>query len=110
VIKRSLTVAVVVMLVALAIYATKAFAHSWYDPACCSGRDCAPIPVSALKLTAGGTYVLTLSPGQHPMVTETRSYYISEARVRRSQDGDVHACIDPTGRLLLCLYMPEAGI
>ena len=35
----------------LALAALPLFAHSWYDPACCGGQDCAPIP--SITVTAG---------------------------------------------------------
>jgi len=80
-----------------------------YDPACCSGYDCAPIPARAVTLTPAGWRV-QVAQGEHPFapaggLDETVPF--GDPRIRRSGDGGWHACISPhTGRLL-CVYEPE---
>lgn len=88
-------------------------AHDWYDPACCGGNDCAPIPRESVALTREG-WVVTLQPGQHPMVTRGRVTAIVPAdEARPSQDADFHACVrdqsSPSAVMaepIICLYIP----
>lgn len=71
-------------------------AHDWYDPTCCSDKDCAPIPSSAVKITKNG-YEVTLMLGQHPMV-RTRLFQVipfADEDVMPSQDEHYHACVMP---------------
>jgi hypothetical protein len=105
----------------LALLASPASAHSWYEGSCCSGRDCAPIRVDAVEVTPDG-YLVTVEPGDHPFITErTQQLYryvdaqpgattvdgVPEAR--QGQDEHYHLCVgERTGRLL-CLYVPETG-
>jgi len=80
-----------------------AFSHSFYDPVCCSNKDCKPIPVGDVKATpAGWQIVLT---GE---VLEYGSW-----RVKDSPDGKFHRCamsadFSAKGHTL-CLYVPPAG-
>lgn len=94
----------------------------WYDPWCCNTKDCAPIPDHAVEATDDG-WLVTLQPGEHPMVTDqtgvvtfvapymksgqTKSYGMT----RRSKDDQFHACIlhwldKPSPR---CFYRPDMG-
>lgn len=100
---------------ALGFFLSVAQAHQapsgWeYDPACCSGRDCAAAPAGAVQEVAGG-YRVTLLPGQHPMVQSapfTAFVPHGDARIRPSGDEHYHPCIW-AGRLL-CLYRPPGGM
>lgn len=90
--------------------ATGAFSHGWYDPACCSDQDCAPIPESAITWTESGWRV-ELRPGDHFMV---QSHAVLETvpfdEVLPSQDDQWHVCLRtekaPAERVI-CLYIPE---
>ncbi|WP_273280915.1 hypothetical protein [Pseudooceanicola atlanticus] len=90
--------------------ATQVAAHSWYDPACCSGRDCAEIPVQKVHADPGGWRV-TLMPGDHPMVDRPVEYFFKwgERRIRKSEDGAFHICLSKSLNHAYCLYQPEMG-
>lgn len=62
---------VLVALVAAAVVllAQPAPAHEWYDGACCSDRDCRPVPNGTVRGTPTG-YVL-LFPGVPPAPSST---------------------------------------
>lgn len=75
-----------------------------YPSRCCwsaanapAGRlgDCADIPDHAVKVGPDG-YVVTLEPGDHPMVMERISYVIPYAETEQSPDGRYHLCISLT--------------
>jgi hypothetical protein len=91
-------------------------AHSFYDPECCSDKDCAPIDSKLVRITDSG-YVVTVGPGQHPMVKHAPvSFVIPYHTARESPDGRYHVCIteqhvspDGTaqfGASMLCFYRP----
>ncbi|MBE9635330.1 hypothetical protein [Salipiger mangrovisoli] len=52
--------------ITLAVVATAAAAHDWYEPVFCSGRDCVPIRASDAR--ANGGWIVTLGPEDHPML------------------------------------------
>lgn len=98
------------LVVVLTATAQVAFGHSWYDPTCCSGRDCAPIPDDSVTVTPEG-YHVRLEPGDHPLVKSVIDTVIpfGSDDVMPSQDEHYHACVsmgspsvDPT---VLCLYV-----
>jgi hypothetical protein len=76
-----------------------------YDSWCCNGGDCDEIPGEAVK-AEGSYFVITLNPGDHPLVTKTHTYEIHMLKVRPSKDGLHHACLWPTEETLRCLYKP----
>jgi hypothetical protein len=82
--------------------------HGWYDPFCCSGRDCAPIPFSAVTITEDG-YLVTLGPGDHIMVRSPVEHLAPYGEVRESRDDSFHACLFPDQSVLRCLYAPPFG-
>ena len=108
-----------------------ATAHSapsgWrYDGTCCSAvtpdehtGDCAPIPASAVEEVPGG-YVVTLRPGDHPLVTVEHRFEVPfnrpmteggrEPAIRPSGDERWHACLYPTEDTLRCLYIQWGGV
>ena len=96
---------------ALAASTTIAGAHSWYEAACCSGQDCAPIPVDAVGFDANGDYLVTIQAGAHPLVKSTQTWVWPRSQARVSQDGSWHGCVslakNAAGQQrLLCLYAP----
>jgi len=103
---------------ALAALATLALvsgvtAHSWFDPWCCNGRDCQPIPDGAVKVTPQG-YVVTLRPSDHPALareTEPRTYLVTfdKARVSLDPEQRFFACIYPDPSTLRCFYARPLG-
>lgn len=83
-----------------------------YDGACCNGNtmtgDCQPIPTKSVRAIPGG-YQITLSPGDHHMVTRVHVFQIEQAKVRWSTDGQFHACLWPNEDRLQCFYAPPQG-
>lgn len=93
------------------LWYSEASSHDWYEPACCSDKDCAQITFEAVTHNADGSYTLNLAPGEHPMVPEGGSFNVpmkeyGMQRHRPSQDGYFHACILPSSRTVACLYIP----
>jgi hypothetical protein len=96
--------------------------HNLYDPICCtpSSRsgdtgDCAPIPNSAVRLVPGRA-IVTLRPGDHPMVTREHTYEMPWDRtiggkptIKPAKDGQFHACLWPNEDTLRCLYVAPGG-
>lgn len=92
-------------------------AHEWYDPDCCSDRDCAPVIKS--EPYQGGTLLFT----KHGKVFLPKDWNLPDKKmgfkIRESQDTNMHACIvfdeynsavkkgEAMG-YLLCLYVPGA--
>lgn len=91
-----------------ALIAQAAFAHSWYDPECCSDRDCAPI-TEPLKYNSKGEI---LAKTKHGYTIIPRDH-----KIRPSKDEDIHVCMNiyipdkpldkktPTFKFL-CIYRP----
>jgi hypothetical protein len=101
------------LLLSLAL-AGPAAAHSWYDPTCCSDKDCAPIPDHTVQATPRGWHV-RLEPGDHPLVKHTIDVVIpyGSEDVLRSEDEQFHACISPgspsADPTVMCLYVTGSG-
>ncbi len=92
--------AIILVLVVAYFKATlPAHAHSWYEPACCSGRDCEPITFDSVQETADGWWVSYQSKQGFPVVAFTK-----RGMERHSQDGQFHGCATRTR--FLCLYVP----
>lgn len=77
-------------------------AHSWYDPDCCSDRDCEAVSTV--------TYVAS-DPGSVPVMVVTTSFgtkpVTAKTKIRESKDSRMHACIYQGA--LICLYMPPGN-
>lgn len=107
---RTIAVAIILMACLMfAVLASVARGHSFYEPECCSGQDCAR--VEKVDHVAGALY--NGPPGQVDtlpvMVITTRHGTVAvprNAKIRASQDGAMHACI--LNDRLICLYMPPA--
>lgn len=108
-----LTIRALLALCVVGLVALPVFAHSWYDPDCCGGNDCAPIPDTAVTLTAEG-WKVRLEPGEHPMVTRGPiEVIVPDEDVRPSRDANFHACVrdqsSPSAVMtdpVICLYVP----
>lgn len=72
-------------------------AHSFYDAACCSDKDCAPVHFSTIQEKPEGFYVLP------------QGDFIERGKERFSPDGDWHVCRSETSGRLLCIYVPGRG-
>jgi len=89
--------------------ASAAYAHSWYDPDCCSGFDCSP--VEKVEMVAGARFygAQSLAPALPVMVVTTKHGTVAVPhgfKTRQSKDGAMHACI--VGGNLICLYLPPS--
>lgn len=82
---------------ALLVTAAIANAHDWYESACCSGKDCAPVPEGSVVETHDGIVVKGWG-----ILSE------SDGRIRWSQDDRDHICARPANQWgpakLLCVY------
>ncbi len=97
----------------LALVSSPAVAHQAksgmaYEAWCCNGKDCAEIPDTAVTAGPEG-WVITLWPGQHPMVTRPIHRVIPYQAARRSEDGRFHLCLWPTEADDRCFYAPPQG-
>ena len=86
-------------------------AHSWYDYACCSDKDCFELPDGSVRVTKTGYYV-TLSVNGHPL-----QLHIAQSEAKPSQDEHYHICLMPTyGEAAeqpftaRCFYAPPLGV
>lgn len=71
--------------------------HSFYDPACCSDRDCAPLAPLRVSAAPGGYLI----DGVH---------FVAEKDARPSPDKDYHGCFPvPTPWQLRCFWAPKPG-
>lgn len=87
---------------AVVALAKPARSHSWYDPDCCSDRDCEA--VSNVSFVASDpksppSMVVTTSFGTKPVTPQTK--------IRESKDNKLHACIYQ--ERLICLYVPPSN-
>jgi hypothetical protein len=82
--------------------AAPAAAHGWYDIACCSDRDCEPLPIDAVVETATG-YEVTFYSARLRFLVQG---YVPRERIKISQDGSFHVCANPTR--IICLYVPHS--
>ena len=88
--------------------AHKAKSGMAYEAWCCSGKDCAEIPDESVSAGPDG-WVVTLWPGQHPMVTKPIHRVIPYRTARPSEDGRFHLCLWPTEADDRCFYAPPQG-
>lgn len=92
-----------------ALAALPVLAHGWYDPACCSNQDCAPVPARSVTAVPGGWQV-EVGPGDHPLIHAPASYFLPYEDALISQDGAFHLCVSQSTGALLCLYAPPMGM
>lgn len=91
---------------------TVAFAHSWYDPDCCTKEDCEPIISHSWNKR-----VLTYSTDKYKNVVVDLDK-MPKGGIRASKDGKMHACtlsaaddMGSQGSIFFtrCLYFPGAS-
>jgi hypothetical protein len=72
-----------------------------YPASCCSNRDCAEVPPTAIKEGQGGVTILSTG--------ETLAY--GDTRLKDSPDGAVHVCRPPNSpkARTICLFLPPKG-
>jgi hypothetical protein len=76
-------------------FLTVAMAHSFYPVECCSGYDCNMIDAKRVSLASGGYMV-------------DSKFFVPQKDVRKSEDGDFHACF-PQPNNLRCFFAPPNG-
>jgi hypothetical protein len=81
----------------LALMTGNAGAHQWYEAACCSDRDCAPVDDDQVRDTPDGGVD----------VDGFGHLNKSDSRLRLSRDYQNHLCI--IGGKLLCVYRRPKG-
>lgn len=97
------------MAIVLLLWAAGAVAHE------APKAGCAKVPGQDLQRFEGG-YLLTVRPGDHPMVPPhegvvTHMVRHGDKRLRRSDDGKTYACLSPGGGFILYrLAVPVDGI
>lgn len=86
---------------------TWAWGHDWYDPKCCSGKDCRPIDKS--KVIEG--------PSGYKLLITNELFKYGNPQIKQSADDKFHwcqciptdfeeSCPSPTR----CLYVPGRGM
>lgn len=79
--------ALIALCVGMTITLMQAHAHDWYDPVCCSGKDCKP--VRSIVFRDDGSMIMTTEDGI--------SVLVPAALTRRpSLDSRWHVCPYPT--------------
>jgi hypothetical protein len=91
---RIFTISVVIA--ALLVWPFYAFGHSWYDPECCSDRDCKPVyaPEEDLEELPNGAW-------RH----KPSGLTFKREDVKPSKDRHFHVCIHPTLNIPYCIYI-----
>ena len=94
-------------------------AHSWYEPACCSGQDCFELPKRDVTATRTGyNVVIRQLPPQlgGGALNPPLRYHVVHSNTKPSGDDSPHACLRPQmseeGQpwTLICLYVPAEGV
>lgn len=94
----------------LFLWAIAVEAHSWYDPKCCSGEDCAPITIGHVERISGGWRII-IDESVHPMARKRQVYEIGDesSKLLPSRDKDWHVCLGPATQNVFCVYKPDPG-
>lgn len=97
---KALAYALLTLIVVITVGVNAARAHSFYDFACCSDKDCAPAQEGTVTWTPAGWSVVT--PAIHTVVP------FDSDRIRYNPHGvpQIHICEYPKNNLR-CLYLPE---
>ena len=87
---------------------TRAWGHSWYEPSCCSARDCVELPPKAVTITRNG-YAVVMAVNDTP-----HRFTIAQSESRPSLDEHYHICLVPTPNGeqpfgMRCFYAPPLG-
>ena len=83
------------ILCAIIINALPALAHEFYEIACCSGKDCKPLPDGAVKITKNG------------YVWDGEFFEYGSKKIKSSPDGKYHGCKYTYVDYRPCLYVPQ---
>lgn len=94
-----LILAMLAILCLIPVLGTKARAHDWYEPTCCSGRDCEALPEGAVTQVQHGYHVR-----YRAKLGLLVDVIVPWAQARPSQNDEYHGCANPVK--FLCLYVP----
>lgn len=90
----------IAVFIILALASVPARGHEWYENACCSDRDCAPVADGTVTDKKGGVAIEGFG---------TLNY--SDPRLRWSRDNRDHLCISSgPPQKLICVYRRFKGI
>lgn len=92
------------IIIAVWLMVGQSWAHDWYPPNCCSGMDCAPIPMDDVRLTPEGFVI----PGNPEVVP----YSSPKIRQTPPEGGNQYHLCSRAGKRdgeVLCLYIPNWG-
>lgn len=107
--------AVIAVAVILCVWASGAYAHSWYTgyqnsrkQSCCGGSDCAQLPDDAVHPIKGG-YTITYLPPGFPNASQLKMpITIPNAEAQPGEDPvHYHLCI--WGSEAKCFFTPAPG-
>lgn len=102
---RTLLTAVALLL------AGPALAHSWYDYACCSERDCRLENITTAGITI--EHEVNRRIGGWFVTSTNELIPFDDKRIKISLDTGTHLCLMPSGVKgifkVRCLYLPEAA-
>jgi len=73
------------------------FAHDWYEPACCSNKDCAPISDDEVTEMNGGFFL------------KTRNEFVAFKDTRQGKDDQFHLCVNQYNGTRICFYRKYSG-
>jgi hypothetical protein len=68
-----------------------------YDAACCSDRDCAPLPEGSVQERADG------------FLLKTTGELVGRDKAKRGQDEYYHLCRSVYSKAIYCIYLPQRG-
>ena len=92
----------------VAIIATAAWAHEWFDRECCSGLDCRIAKDGEVRTLASGVEVQALG------VRERVPYGDPRVRITRDPENRPAVCVRPQhyghAARLQCVYVPAGGV
>jgi len=72
--------------------------HGWYDPDCCGGKDCHPVPCEEIHNDGQGNFLWHRGPND--------DVFFLKNKMKVSQDDGCHVCVlenvSPAG---ICIYL-----
>lgn len=77
-------------------------AHSWYEPYCCSDKDCKPLRPEEVTEDTDQYIVIINGKVAYEIPKDSKI-------IRPSQDGNFHICISPYSSIPRCFYVPMSS-
>jgi hypothetical protein len=69
--------------------------HGWYDPECCSNKDCHPVPCEQIRRDQHDNFLWHRGPND--------DVFFVKSRMKMSQDDSCHVCVLENAGL--CIYL-----